>query len=138
MAGLIGLPAAGGALAITAVALQPVATSMIVFPIENQTSSAEYRYFCTGTTAELMRRLSHLDGMRVIPYYEPKSMAPPSLKGRLSLPGVMLGYQTQIGSRYSLSTTSEASWSGRTASTGRRSIIPWSCSQRLRGLPSTH
>jgi serine/threonine-protein kinase len=96
MAGLIGLPAAGGALAITAVALQPVATSMIVFPIENQTSSAEYRYFCTGTTAELMRRLSHLDGMRVIPYYEPKSMAPPSLKGRFSLQGLMQGYQTQI------------------------------------------
>src|SRR5207249_4085773 len=85
-----------GAIAITALAVQTVSTSMIVFPIENQTPDGDYDYFCSGTTAELMRRLSQLQGVRVIPYYEPKATAPAALKGRFSLHGLLQGYQKQI------------------------------------------
>lgn len=93
-AGAVGL-AIAGILTITASALPPV-TTMLVFPIENQTSSGEYSYLCSGTTAELLRRLSKLQNVHIIPYYEPKPTSPARLKGRFSLHGLMQGYQRQI------------------------------------------
>ena len=62
-----------GALALGGVAadqaFKPYATDVEVFNIDNQTNSPEYDYFCNGTTNELMRRLNHLSGVRVVPLH---------------------------------------------------------------------
>lgn len=52
---------------------RPVSTSVVVFPVENLTPNKEYDYLCKGTSAELMSRLLRVDGLRVIPFYEPRS-----------------------------------------------------------------
>jgi serine/threonine protein kinase/tetratricopeptide (TPR) repeat protein len=80
-------------LAVSALArllTQPAHTSVVVLPIENSTGNPSYDYLCKGTTAELMRRLTLLNGLRVIPYYGP---APKegfdTDKARFSLAGML-------------------------------------------------
>jgi eukaryotic-like serine/threonine-protein kinase len=58
---------AGGVLAISQMASQPLNTSVIVFPITNLTNTNAYDYLCKGTTTELMRRLTQLGSIRVVP-----------------------------------------------------------------------
>ena len=60
--------------------LRPVNTSVMVFPIVNSTNRPDYNYLCAGTTAELMQRMSQLDGVRVIPFYEPRSKQSPGFR----------------------------------------------------------
>jgi serine/threonine-protein kinase len=60
-----------GATALARLLTRPAHTSVIVLPIENSTGNPSYDYLCKGTTAELMRRLTLMEGLRVIPYYGP-------------------------------------------------------------------
>jgi serine/threonine protein kinase/tetratricopeptide (TPR) repeat protein len=69
-------PALIGALTLTLRASRPLDTSVMVYPITNVTNNADYDYLCKGTTAELIRRISQLEGVRVIPFYEPPARAP--------------------------------------------------------------
>ena len=52
---------------------RPLIASVIVFPVENLTPNKDHDYLCKGTSAELMSRLLRVDGLRVIPFYEPQS-----------------------------------------------------------------
>src|SRR5262249_54860949 len=56
------LIAAGGRLL-----LPPIATSISVYEFENQTANPSFNYMCAGTTDELMRRLSRVPGIRLLP-----------------------------------------------------------------------
>jgi len=93
--GAMAIPVAGAA-TVTILALQPASASVVVFPIEDESAGGEFSYLCKGTTAELMRRLSQVNGVRVIPFYEPRSKAPASLKGRFSLSGLLQAFRGQI------------------------------------------
>jgi serine/threonine protein kinase/TolB-like protein/Tfp pilus assembly protein PilF len=70
-------------------------SSVVVFPIENLTdvagaNLADVSYLCKGIRAELMRRLTLIEGVQVIPYYEPRSKTRiDQLKGRFSLEGLL-------------------------------------------------
>ncbi len=79
-----------GIVAFGALILRPQKTSVVVFPIDNLTNKPEYNYLCRGTTAELMRRLTLVDSVQVIPYYDARSRVPLNqLKGRFSLEGLL-------------------------------------------------
>lgn len=69
---------------------EPLQTSVVVFPIENLTGKGDLNYLCKGIGAEVMRRLTLIDGVKVIPYYEPRANTNLSqLKGQLSLQGLL-------------------------------------------------
>ncbi len=69
---------------------EPLRASVVVFPIENLTNRSELNYLSKGIGAELMRRLMLIDGVQVIPYYEPRAnMRLNQLKGRFSLEGLL-------------------------------------------------
>jgi Tfp pilus assembly protein PilF/TolB-like protein len=74
---------------------QPVST-VEVFEIENQTDRHEYDYLCKGTTMELMRRLSWLEDVRVIPLYATRSKPPVRQPCQFSLDGVLQAHNGQI------------------------------------------
>jgi len=88
---LAALAIAGG----LAVLAQPAKSSVVVFPIENLSNASgpgrdNLNYLCRGITAEVMRRLTLIDGLQVIPYYEPRSKTRlDRLKGRFSLEGLL-------------------------------------------------
>jgi serine/threonine protein kinase/tetratricopeptide (TPR) repeat protein len=66
---------------------RPLKTSVVVFPIENLTARDEYNYLSKGMTVELTEGLMLLNGVRVIPYYEPRSKTtrpPPEARYLLS------------------------------------------------------
>ena len=64
--------------------------SVVVFPIENLTNRPDLDYLCRGIGSEVMRRLTLIDGMQVIPYYEPRAKTRiDQLKGRFSLEGLV-------------------------------------------------
>lgn len=73
----------------------PARSSVVVFPIENLSGAPEagrsgLDYLCRGITAEVLRRLTLIDGLQVIPYYEPRSKTRlDHLKGRFSLEGLL-------------------------------------------------
>jgi eukaryotic-like serine/threonine-protein kinase len=76
---------------------KPLNTSIMVFPIENVTSHPEYDYLCKGTDAEVMRRLMLIDGVRVIPYYQPRAKASGDLvKTRFSLEGFLQVFNGRV------------------------------------------
>lgn len=60
-----------------------------VFDIENQTGDAALTYLCRGTTSEVMRRLSQLPGVTVIPVRTTRVKAAVSRPTRLSMDGMM-------------------------------------------------
>jgi TolB-like protein/tetratricopeptide (TPR) repeat protein len=93
---LIGAPLVGGAATVAALALQPVNSSIEVFDIENQTKLPDYEYLCRGTTAELMRQLVQLQGVRVFALHAPRSGAPAQRVGRFSLDGMLQAHRGQI------------------------------------------
>jgi serine/threonine protein kinase/Tfp pilus assembly protein PilF len=76
--------------------IRPQATTVEVFDIENQTGSREYDYFCKGITNELLRRLSRLDEVHVIPLHSPRSNPPQRKLARFSLDGSLQGFQGQV------------------------------------------
>jgi serine/threonine protein kinase/tetratricopeptide (TPR) repeat protein len=91
----VGLPVATGA-ATLALSIQTPATSIVVFPIDNQTKNGEYDYLCKGTSAEIMRRLSQTNGVRVIRLYDPPAKTSGAPKGKFSLDGMLQAYRGQI------------------------------------------
>jgi serine/threonine protein kinase/TolB-like protein/tetratricopeptide (TPR) repeat protein len=69
---------------------EPGKSSLVVFPIENLANRPDLNYLCKGIGAELMRRLTLIDGVQVIPYYEPRAATRiDQLKGRYSLEGLL-------------------------------------------------
>jgi TolB-like protein/tetratricopeptide (TPR) repeat protein/tRNA A-37 threonylcarbamoyl transferase component Bud32 len=95
MLAAVGLPVATGA-ATLALSIQPPATSIVVFPIDNQTKNGEYDYLCKGTGAEIMRRLSQTNGVRVIPLYDSRAKTAAVPKGKFSLDGMLQAYRGQV------------------------------------------
>ena len=91
-AGAVALLLVSGA----AFAIRPPTTTVEVFEIENQTDHREYDYLCKGTTNELMRRLSRLEDVRVVPLYAPRSKPPERKPSRFSLDGALQAYNGQI------------------------------------------
>jgi TolB-like protein/tetratricopeptide (TPR) repeat protein len=93
------IAAAAAAMVVVAVTISalvgPGKSSVVVFPIENlgngaDTNRPDLNYLCKGIAAELMRRLTLLDGVQVIPYYEPRSKTQISqLRERFSLSGLL-------------------------------------------------
>jgi TolB-like protein/tetratricopeptide (TPR) repeat protein len=79
-----------GAMAMAGSLTNRLTGSVVVFPIENLSRQPDLNYLCEGIRAELMRRLTLIDGIRVIPYYEPRSKTQiGQLKGRFSLEGLL-------------------------------------------------
>jgi TolB-like protein/Tfp pilus assembly protein PilF len=87
--------AATAALGMIGTLARSAKSSVVVFPIENLTEAsgvggARLNYLCRGITAEVMRRLTLIEGLQVIPYYEPRSKTRlDRLKGRFSLEGLL-------------------------------------------------
>lgn len=74
--------------------LRPAAASISVYEFENQTNEPRYEYFCRGTTGELMRRLSKLSDIQVIPMHAVRAGHKEPSPGRFSLDGML---QSQAG-----------------------------------------
>jgi len=72
-----------------------ISTSIQVYDIEN-TASASYNYLCKGTSVELIRRLSRVKGMSVIPMHEPRSLARESKVGRFTLEGILQEHKEKL------------------------------------------
>ena len=94
--GAAGLPILAGAATVTGIALQPLRTSVEVFDIENLTGHESYQYFCKGMTSELMRNLTHVTGIKIIPVYTTRSRASSRRIARFSLAGIMQAQNEQI------------------------------------------
>ena len=95
--GAVGLPVLCGAATLGALALKGVNTSIEVFDIENKTSEREFDYFCQGTTAEVMRRLTQVEGVRVAPLHSYRTNAPKRTPSRFTLEGIFQAYQEDQG-----------------------------------------
>jgi tRNA A-37 threonylcarbamoyl transferase component Bud32/tetratricopeptide (TPR) repeat protein/TolB-like protein len=91
--GAVGLPVLCGAATVGTLALKGVNTSIEVFDIENKTSEREFDYFCQGTSAEVMRRLTQVEGVRVVPLHSYRSNAPKRTPSRFTLEGIFQAYQ---------------------------------------------
>jgi serine/threonine protein kinase/tetratricopeptide (TPR) repeat protein len=92
IAALLLIPAA----ILAYLALEPVTTSVGVYEIENQTNDSRYDYLCKGTTNELMRRLTHLAGVRVIPMHAARSKSPQRNPGQFALDGMLQAHNGQV------------------------------------------
>jgi serine/threonine-protein kinase len=93
---LIATPTVGATAAVAALAFQQVNASIDVQDIDNQTNQPEYDYLCKGTTAELMRQLLQLHGVRVFHVRQARADAPVQKAGRFSLEGMLQLYSGQI------------------------------------------
>jgi serine/threonine protein kinase/tetratricopeptide (TPR) repeat protein len=93
----VGTPLLCGAATMATLALKSVNTSIEVFDIENKTSQSDFDYFCQGTTAEVMRRLTHVEGVRVVPLHSFRSNAPKRTPSRFTLEGIFQAYQEDRG-----------------------------------------
>ena len=93
----VGTPLLCGGATVVTLALKSVNTSIEVFDIENKTSQSEFDYFCQGTTAEVMRRLTHVEGVRVVPLHSYRSNAPKRTPSRFTLEGIFQAYQEDRG-----------------------------------------
>lgn len=91
----VGAPVIAGVSAAV-MATRPIDTSVVVFPIENDTEDIELGRLCKGTALEMQRRLSLLDGVRVIPFYESRQHAPSRLPADYSLVALMQAHGTQM------------------------------------------
>jgi eukaryotic-like serine/threonine-protein kinase len=96
---VIGATVAGG-LALAGVAadtaLTPTSADIEVFNIDNQTSSHEFDYFCSGTTSELRRRLTQLEGVRVVPLHSTRRNSNVQRHARFGLEGMLLAHKGQV------------------------------------------
>lgn len=95
LAACVGIPVAAGASAL-AFKSKPLSGSVIVFPIENATGDAEIGWLCKGTGLEVQRRLSQINGLRVIPFYESRAAAPDKLPGEYSLLALMQAHKGHV------------------------------------------
>ncbi|HEY3838862.1 MAG TPA: protein kinase [Bryobacteraceae bacterium] len=88
---------------------------LVVFPIENQSEDKELAYLCRGMTAELIRQLSKLDGLQVIPFYGPRSSAPDDLKGKYAMEAIFQSSQRRSSLTVRLIETADGvvAWSQR-------------------------
>lgn len=93
----VGTPLLCGGATVATLALKSVNTSIEVFDIENKTSQSEFDYFCQGTTAEVMRRLTHVEGVRVVPLHSYRSNAPRRTPSRFTLEGIFQAYEEDRG-----------------------------------------
>lgn len=73
----------------TAAARDPLATTIEVFDITNETRRAEYNHVCSGTTQEVMRRLMNVEGVRVVPLRAARAHAPARTVAPFSLDGAL-------------------------------------------------
>lgn len=71
-------------------------TSVEVFDFENQSTDAGQDYFCRGTGLELMRRLMHVDGLRVVPRHATRANSPAPPKTRFSLDGALQAHEGHV------------------------------------------
>jgi len=78
--------------ALTRIWMHAPDASVEVFEIDNQTNDASYEYLCKGTTNELMRRLTHLQGVRVVPLHATRAKAPERPPSRFTLEGMLQAY----------------------------------------------
>ncbi len=74
------VPVFAGLLAVSG-ALSRVETSVKVFDIDTSGLGQQLEYLSRGTTAELLRRLTHLEGVRVIPMRTTRRLAADSASG---------------------------------------------------------
>lgn len=97
LASIIGAPLAlVTAATLARMSMQASTTSVEVFEIDNQTRDASNDYLCNGTTNELMRRLTHLEGVKVIPLHATRAKAPQRLPSRFTLEGMLQSYNVQL------------------------------------------
>jgi eukaryotic-like serine/threonine-protein kinase len=76
---------------------RPLSTSVVVFPVENLTPNKDHDYLCKGTSAELMSRLLRVDGLRVIPFYEPRSKVSRfPLEARFAVSGYLQDFNNRV------------------------------------------
>lgn len=91
-----------------------VETSLLIYPIANLTRQVEYDSLCTGTSDELMRRLSYAKGLRVYPVREPRrSGATESKSAAYSLDGNLQHHRGRVRLSLQLidNATGELAWS---------------------------
>jgi len=103
-----------GLLALDGVIFAKSRTTVLVFPMQNLTGRVEFDYLCRGTTTELMRRLSQVPGVRVIPYYDPRPVGPVDpRKAAFWMDGTMQAYSGQVRMNVELiqSASGELVWS---------------------------
>ena len=67
----------------------PGPATLDVFDIENQTGQTSYDYLCGGITYELMRMLSHLEAIQVVPMHSTHSRAPQRNSAGFALHGLL-------------------------------------------------
>jgi serine/threonine protein kinase/tetratricopeptide (TPR) repeat protein len=96
-------------------ALPSIATSISVYEFENQTNSSSFNYLCAGTTDELMRRLSRVEGVKVVPMRTARPDSRQKDTSRFALFGRLQAYKGQISLSVSLvdNTTGALAWSDR-------------------------
>jgi serine/threonine protein kinase/tetratricopeptide (TPR) repeat protein len=114
LAVVVALPALSGVGAMV-LAFRPLTTSIDVYDVANETRQSDYEYFCNGTTSELLRRLTHLDGVRVIPLRTTRSKAPARKPSRFALDGALVANRQKVALSVLLTDTSDGSlvWSDR-------------------------
>ncbi|HYR84534.1 MAG TPA: protein kinase [Terriglobia bacterium] len=89
---LLMLPLAG----LAHLVLRPLTTSISVYEIDNQANDSAYDYFCRGTTNELMRRLTRLKGVQIIPMYATRPSPQQSDPSRFALQGMLQAFRTEV------------------------------------------
>jgi serine/threonine-protein kinase len=86
----------GGAVWVGNEIAKRLETSVEVFDFENQSADAGQDYFCRGTGLELMRRLMHVDGLRVVPRHATRAKSPAPPKSRFSLDGALQAHEGRV------------------------------------------
>jgi TolB-like protein len=80
-----------------AVVVRPITATVEIFDIDNQTNLKQLDYLCAGTTNELMRRLTHVDNLRVIPVHSTRHNVNSGGKSaRFALDGLLQAYNGQV------------------------------------------
>lgn len=92
---------AGAALLSVAIFLfipagRPVLLSVRVYDVENATGNSAVTYLCNGTSNELIRRLTELKSVRVLPMRSIRQVHPRSTEKGVSVEGMLRGAGDQL------------------------------------------
>ncbi len=91
-----------GALALAAGLAMTFATSRAeipvvqVYDVENATGDSTMAYLCKGTSNELIRRMTRLEGVRVVPMHEVRRPGAAAKGGAIAVEGSLLGSGDQL------------------------------------------
>jgi serine/threonine protein kinase len=90
------VPLLGTWVVVKSLIVKPGPTSIQVYDIENSTGDSSFNYLCKGTAGELIRRLTRLSGVSVLPMHTTRSGSPDPKAARFSLEGMLQEYRGQI------------------------------------------